>query len=125
MAIPLFVTKIPWKEILKYTPMTMDAARKLYDSLKKSRSGRSAASEKSPRDPDARLKSLEEAVKKLEQVDTSQAEIAAQMAEQVGEISTGLRVLAARVTALTLAAVAALLLALASLVMQFVLPGTP
>ena len=77
------ISSIPWKEIIKAVPLVVESARKLYMT----RRGRSDAQKETVIDHDQTVARNEDRLRSLEDDATSQAEIVAQMAEQVEALS--------------------------------------
>ena len=106
-------TKIPWRLLVDHAPIIVEAARRLYVSSRPAplagRPGERTT---------VTLDSLERAVEQLEARDAQQAELVAELAKQVQEMTTALEALRARLRwawfgvalALVVAALTALLL---------------
>lgn len=88
------ISSIPWKEIIKAVPLVVESARKFYLT----RRGRSDAQKDTVIEDDQSVARTEDRLRTLEDDATSQAEIVAQMAEQVEALSMGLRTLSVRAT---------------------------
>jgi hypothetical protein len=85
-------TRIPWRLLIDHAPTIVDAARRLYAS------SRPAPLRGPPGDrTTASLESLQRAVEELEAREAQHAELVAELAKQVQDMTTALQVLRARV----------------------------
>jgi hypothetical protein len=104
------VTRVPWRQVLRYAPQILDGTERLVDLMRSNRATRV--------DPGAgpvpSELELAERLAALERDQAAQAELLSQLARQQARVSEALRVLSGRVTL-------ALWLAAASLVAAAVL----
>jgi hypothetical protein len=85
-------TRISWRLLIDHAPTIVDAARRLYAS------SRPAPLRGPPGDrTTASLESLQRAVEELEAREAQHAELVAELAKQVQDMTTALQVLRARV----------------------------
>ena len=98
---------VPWKTILFHVPTIVEAARNLYETTRVPH----AETEARPRPP-AGLDALRRAVEDLEQRQTQQAALFADLARQVETLATAVEVLRARVAFALVASSVATLLAI-------------
>lgn len=84
-------TKIPWRLLVDHAPILVEAARRLYASSRPAplhgRSGERTT---------ATLESLQRTVEQLEARDAQHAELIAELAKQVQDLTTALEALRAR-----------------------------
>ena len=115
MGIGVVVSKIPWKELLKAGQEIVEAARKLYETLKNIKDSPSKIA-----DLHGRADQIDQRIADLQSKGTLlQADLISRLAKQAQALSDGLRVMAARVALLLCISVAALLLAIAVAAKEF------
>lgn len=113
---------VRWEEVVRHAPKIVEAARVLYETNRQ-RQQRSANPSSPPPGPDpaaglkTRLDDLEAQVRRLQDNETQQAALVADMAKQLEAVTTSLEALAARATLLLWVSGAALLLGLAGVVL--------
>lgn len=106
------LAKIPWKEILKYSPIIVDTADKIYDTVRKYIS---------PEDTTSRIKKtvslgdLARRLQKLEEHELAQAELVQNIAKQLNEIVLASKVIANRSWLTLISAIVAFVLSLVAL----------
>ena len=84
-------TKIPWRLLVDHAPIIVEAARRLYAS------SRPVSSEGRPgKRPTVTLESLQRDLEQLEARDAQHAEVVAELARQVQEMTTALEALRTR-----------------------------
>ena len=84
-------TKIPWRLLVDHAPTIVEAARRLYVSSRPAPSGGRPGKR-----PTVTLESLQRDVEQLEARDAQHAEVIAELAKQVQDMTTALEVLRAR-----------------------------
>ena len=106
-------TRIPWRLLVDHAPTIVDAARRLYAG------SRPAPLRGHPADrTTASLESLQRAVEQLEARDAEHAELLAELARQVQDLTTALDVLRARLRWAWLGAALALAVAILTAVLS-------
>jgi hypothetical protein len=100
--------KLPWKEILKYTPVLIEMATSVKENLGRRESPQAKASEASMAELTKRLGTLERSA-------LEQAELLSKLAAQLETLSGALRVVSIRATVAAGLSVAAVLIAIAGL----------
>lgn len=96
MNILLALTKIPWKPIVKASPLILETARSLLDSVKKR---------------DVITSDLQKRIELLESSSEQQSILISEMAEHIKNLSESLQVLSARVTILLWILISSLVIA--------------
>ncbi|MFB3818730.1 MAG: hypothetical protein ACE147_13795 [Candidatus Methylomirabilales bacterium] len=95
MPIWTLVTRVPWRQVLRYAPQILDGTERLVDLVRSNRATRVDPGA-GPLPPESELA---ERLAALERDQAAQAELLSQLAEQQARLSEALRVLATRVTA--------------------------
>jgi hypothetical protein len=110
------LTKIPWDKIVKYGPIIIDMAERIYDKLKDALGGKSQSA--SPKKgAKISVEALADRVKELEVNELQQAELVSNMARQSGELSEALQIISKRVLLLSILVALALLTSLVCIVL--------
>jgi hypothetical protein len=108
------VTRVPWKQVLRYAPQILDGTERLVDLVRSNRATRV--------DPGAgpvpSELELAERLAALERDQAAQAELLSRLATQQARLSEALRVLSTRVTAAIWLAAATLVAALVLLLLR-------
>lgn len=102
-------TKIPWRHVIGFAPEIIDVAQKIHDNVKKTLGLKGSAVARSAGKGEPSLADLDRRVERLEGNEVQQAELVRNMAQQVGELSTALRIVSKRLLLATALAVAALI----------------
>jgi hypothetical protein len=102
-------TKIPWRMLVDHAPTIVEAARRLYASSRPAPSGGRPGKRTT-----ASLDSLQRDVEQLEARDAQHAEVIAELARQVQEMTTALEVLRTRLRWAWLGVAVALIFAVLS-----------
>ncbi len=115
MAFWSLMSRVPWREVIRYAPHVIDRAERLVDFMRASR-----AKAVDPRSGRAQVPvdELPERVAAVEQAQITQAELLSQVAKEMEKVSEALRTVAARVTLALWLAGTALVLALAALLLH-------
>ncbi|MGD1043915.1 MAG: hypothetical protein ABR936_01170 [Bacteroidota bacterium] len=110
------VSKIPWDKILKYGPSIVEAAGNIYDSVQKRWFPHEKEDIKNTaRNPSISLKELAKRISDLERNEVEQAELVQRIAEQLNDISLGMKVISDRIVIALIVSGLAILLALITL----------
>jgi len=116
MKIRQIISKIPWDKILKYGPIIVEAARNIYDSVQKRWFPHEREDTKrSQKNPSITLKELAKRISDLERHEVEQAELVQRIADQLNDISFGMKVVADRNIIALIVSGLAILLALITL----------
>jgi hypothetical protein len=107
MGLPPVVSAIPWGKIITYGPTIVETAGALLDSVRK-RFGKKKGAAASPDQADLSLAALADRVSALEANEVRQAELVADMANQLGDISKALEVMSKRIALATYVSLTAL-----------------
>jgi len=105
------LSAIPWGKIITYGPTIIETAGVLLDNVRK-RFGKKKGPATLPENVDLSLAALAERVSALEANEVRQAELVADMANQLGDLSKALQVLSQRIALATYASLTALVAAL-------------
>ena len=100
-------TKIPWMHIIGLTPEIIDVSQKIYDNVKKMLGLKVSPGSRNTGKREPSLTDLGVRVERLESNEIQQAELVRNMARQLGELSTALRIVSKRVFLATALAAAA------------------
>ncbi len=101
--------KIPWRHVIGFAPEIIDVAQKIYDNVKKTLGLKGNAVSRGAGKGEHSLADLDRRVERLESNEVQQAELVRNMARQIGELSTALRIVSKRLLLATALAVAALI----------------
>ena len=116
MRIGKIISKIPWDKILKYAPIIVEAARNIYDRVQKRWFPHEREDTKrSQKNPSITLKELAKRISDLERHEVEQAELVQRIADQLNDISFGMKVVADRNIIALIVSGLAILLALITL----------
>ena len=107
MSVIHLFAKIPWKQVIGYTPQLIGLAQKIYDNVRKTLGAKGAAASFATGKRESSLADLDMRVERLEGNEVQQAELVRDMARQVGELSAVLRVVSRRLIWTTTLALAA------------------
>lgn len=90
----MLLTKIPWTQIIKYSPLILKTSKEVYENVRDYIAKRG----KRPNEISASSDSaeLEKRISALERNELMQAELVAKMAEQIQNLTEAVRVLAIR-----------------------------
>lgn len=101
--------KIPWRHVIGFAPEIIDVAQKIYENVKKTLGLKESAVARGAGKGQPSLADLDRRVERLESNEVQQAELVRNMARQVGELSTALRIVSKRLFLVTALAIAALI----------------
>jgi hypothetical protein len=90
----MLLTKIPWTQIIKYSPLILKASKDIYENVRDyiSKKGKRPGDVSSAPD----IAELEKRITALERNELAQAELAEKMAEQIQNLTEAVRVLSIR-----------------------------
>lgn len=115
MAFWSLVSRVPWRQVLRYAPHVLDHTDRLLDYVRASRARpvdvRDAESDLALGDVEGRLRSVEQA-------QVTQGELLAQLAGQLEKLAQAVRTLSARVTLALWLSTGALVLAVVALLLR-------
>ena len=86
------LAKVPWKEVVRYTPTLVDSSRRLFGLLRKPRDGDRTAK--------TGIEELQRKLRELESRATEQADLVVQIAEQTDAVARGIVELETRIVSL-------------------------